>query len=70
MTAIHQQKREARREIIDNLKDYYRDLPRQELEDIAVQLARIVASKMALKGLRDWLERIRKATANGPSPLG
>jgi len=63
MTAIHQQKQEARREIIDNLKDYYRDLPREQLESMAVQFARIVASRMTLRELFDWRKRVRRAKA-------
>lgn len=61
MIAIHQQKRQARRQIIQDLKGYYRNLPRQELEYIALRLAEIVAFKMTLAGLQGWPDRICKA---------
>lgn len=67
MAAIHQQKREARRQIIEDLTAHYRALPRKDLEKVAVSLARVAAlnlSLLSLRDLRDWQDSIRDARCN------
>ena len=61
MAAIHQQKREIRREIVDRLTSHYKNLTRENLESLAVQLARIVTSNMTLRELQSWLAVTRSA---------
>ncbi len=64
MTAIHQQKRTMRSNILGSLTGYYKGLSCDDQEEFAIGLVRILTSRMTLKELRDWQERIRKAVAS------